>query len=171
MRTPQRLLLNIFELRFRHFRRGNTAAALFRRLWRQFNPERRHVRREEKISEGGFLRKEIFIPIRFSARAALQRKKICSPDESLLQLTFIGRLSKSFFDSLKRPGTKVPGRFAAYLFRYSSGSTASPSLVTEKCRWGPWALSAAAVVPTAPMTCPAVTVSPCSTAGVAWRQA
>ena len=92
MRTPQRLLLNIFELRFRHFRRGNTAAALFRRLWRHFNPERRHVRREEKISEGGFLRKEIFIPIRFSARAALQRKKICSPDESLLQLTFSGML-------------------------------------------------------------------------------
>ena len=50
------------------------------------------MRREEKISEGGFLRKEIFIPIRFSARAALQRKKICSPDESLLQLTFSGML-------------------------------------------------------------------------------
>ena len=48
------------------------------------NPQRRHARREEKISEGGFLRKEIFIPIRFSARAALQRKKICILEERLL---------------------------------------------------------------------------------------
>ena len=79
MRAPQRLLLDIFELGFRHFRRGNTAAALFRRLGRHFNPERRHVRREEKISEGGFLRKEIFIPFRFSAREPQARKKICGP--------------------------------------------------------------------------------------------
>jgi hypothetical protein len=32
------------------------------------NPQRRRVRREEKIREGAMLRERIFIPIRFSAR-------------------------------------------------------------------------------------------------------
>lgn len=57
------------------------------------------------------------------------------------------------------------------LLRNASGSTASPSFATEKCRWAPWAASAAAVVPTAPMVCPADTVSPVSTAGSTWRLA
>ena len=43
------------------------------------NPQRRRVRREEKISEGGFLRKEIFIPFRFSVRKPQDYKKICNP--------------------------------------------------------------------------------------------
>ena len=43
------------------------------------NPQRRRVRREEKISEGGFLRKKIFIPFRFSVRKPQDYKKICNP--------------------------------------------------------------------------------------------
>ena len=44
-----------------------------------FNPERRHVRREEKIREEAVLREQIFIPIRFSDRAPKAHKKIYSP--------------------------------------------------------------------------------------------
>jgi hypothetical protein len=37
-------------------------------LGRRFNPQRRRVRREEKIREEAVLRERIFIPIRFSGR-------------------------------------------------------------------------------------------------------
>ncbi len=64
------------------------------------------------------------------------------------------------------PGSSTPA-FLAQLFKNSPGSTASPSWVTEKWRWGLWAASAEAVAPTAPMICPAVTRSPGSTVGLA----
>ena len=53
--------------------------------------------------------------------------------------------------------------------RNSSGSMTSPSFSTEKWRWGLWPDSALAVEPTAPMICPADTVSPASTVGWACR--
>ena len=85
-------------------------------------------------------------------------------------------------DSRPRPSRKEPRRngklpCAPGSFRDAHGSGTSagppplPSRVTAKWRWAPWADSAAAVVPTAPMACPAVTVSPSSTGGSAWRLA
>ena len=54
--------------------------------------------------------------------------------------------------------------------RNSWGFTALPSRLTAKCRWGVSA-SAAAVVPTVPMTAPAFTLSPAVTSGFSARLA
>ena len=48
-------------------------------------------------------------------------------------------------------------------FKKASGSTALPLQLTPKCRWSPMAFSISAVLPTLPMVCPAVTVSPALT--------
>ena len=45
-----------------------------------------------------------------------------------------------------------------------SGSTATPSQYTAKCRWGSWATSRRAVAPTVPRVSPADTVCPADTA-------
>lgn len=43
---------------------------------RHFNPQRRRVRREEKIREEAMLRERIFIPIRFSGRERSEQENL-----------------------------------------------------------------------------------------------
>ena len=60
------------------------------------------------------------------------------------------------------PGEKLPGRFFQFS-RKSWGSMGSSSCRTAKCRWGPRAVSLRELLPTAPMACPARTLSPAFT--------
>ena len=56
-------------------------------------------------------------------------------------------------------------------FKNSFGSMLAPSFLTEKCRCGAPEASLSAVVPTEPMTCPALTYYPSPTEGTLWRLA
>ena len=85
--------------------------------------------------------------------------------------SWVSRAHPSFpLRQIHRSIGKIHPCSSAQPFKYSLGSTALPSLVTAKCRWG-CPDSAVAVVPTAPMICPADTGSPASTLGLAWRLA
>ena len=74
----------------------------------------------------------------------------------------------------RRRTAKARLRSAGGLFSYpknSLGSTAAPSLVTEKWRWAPRPASLREVLPTVPMTVPALTSSPARTFVSGWRLA
>ena len=105
-----------------------------------------------------------------TAPAALKRGIVLYNVRRYHQSLFLSRADRA-------PGTgKRARRSMRALFlhrsgRYSAGSTLSPSFVMAKCRCDGSAVSQAAVLPTEPMTVPALISSPGFTAGVSARPA